>query len=298
MKEDLNDRMNIGYYAVCFIDLLGQQDRLRALSGLPDEADEAQMAGFVQALKGTYGVVTGTRKLFATFFKSYSAERRTDLSALTEEQRHQYAKMKSNQIHTALFSDSMVAFTSLADQDSKLPVSGLFGVIGAAASTMLSSLAAGHPVRGAVDIGLGMEIEEGEIYGPCLSRAYTLESRTAQYPRILVGQECINYLNQTARQEPKDIYAQASIAIAQTCIDLLAVDNDGYAIVDYLGKGFKSSIAHTLDRQVVKNAFGNVIKFSEACRDAKDTRLAFRYALLRNYFQHRLKEWGIDEKGK
>jgi len=299
MKEKRpNDKMNIGYYAVCFIDVLGQQDRLRVLRGLPDQTDAAQMAAFVQALEGTYGVVSGTRKLFLNFFKSYSAERRTDVSALTAEQRKQYSKMTNNPIHTASFSDSVLAFTSLADHDNKVPVSGLYGFIAAACSTTLLSLTAGHPVRGGIDIGIGMEIEEGEIYGPCLSRAYTLESRISQYPRIVVGQECLNYLNVTLRQEPKDVYAQVAIEIARGCLDLLTVDNDGNAIVDYLGKAFKSSIAHSLDPRTVKDAFENVIRLSEECRRTGDTKLAFRYTLLRNYFQHRLGEWGIGEKNQ
>lgn len=294
-RKHSKDKINIGYYVVCFIDLLGQQDRLRALRSLPDKADEAQMAAFVHALKETYGVVSGTRELFGNFFKSFSAERQTDVSTLTPEQRHQYSQMTNNPIHTASFSDSVVAFTSLATDRNKLPVGGVYGVIAAASSIALLSLTTGHPVRGGIDIGIGMEIEEGEIYGPCLARAYALESRTAQYPRILVGQECLNYLHQTLKHEPKDVYAQAGVATAKVCLDLLTVDDDGCAIVDYLGETFRSSIANSLDKQTVKKAYDNVIKFSEISRDTNDTKKAFRFTLLRNYFEHRLTEWGIDE---
>lgn len=296
MKEKhLNDKMNVGYYVVCFIDLLGQQDRLRELRSLPDKTNATQMASFVKALKETYGVVSGTRKLFRNFFKSYSVDRLRDLSSLTAEQLRQYNKMKSNPMHTASFSDSVLAFTSLANVQNKLPVGGVYSVIAAASSIALLSLAAGHPVRGGIDIGIGMEIEKDEIYGPCLSRAYTLESKIAQYPRILVGQECLNYLNQTRKQDHKDVYSQAGSALAQACLDLLSVDNDGLPIVDYLGKAFRLSIAQSLDKQIVKKAFSNVIKFSDACRNTKDTKLAFRYALLRKYFQHRLPEWEIEK---
>ena len=52
MKEtNAESKMNVGYYAVCFIDVLGQQENLRALDAFPDKEDNAQMETFVHALK-------------------------------------------------------------------------------------------------------------------------------------------------------------------------------------------------------------------------------------------------------
>jgi hypothetical protein len=171
---------------------------------------------------------------------------------------------------------------------------GSYGIIGAASSTALLSLAAGHPVRGGIDIGIGMEIEEDEIYGPCLAKAYTLESKIAQYPRIVIGPECLNYLHQMSEQPPENIFAQAGIVTAKACLDLLTIDDDGCAIVDYLGEAFRTTIATRLDKQVVTKAYDNIIKFSETYKHANDTLKAFRFTLLRDYFEHRLPEWGIN----
>lgn len=169
MKEtNAESKMNVGYYAVCFIDVLGQQENLRALDDLPDKEDNAQMETFVHALKETYGVVSGTRKLFRHYFDSFSTLRQTDLSALSPEQREQYSLMTNNPIHIASFSDCVVASTSLATDRNKAPMRGVYGLFTAASSIALLSLMAGHPVRGGIDIGIGMEIEKGEIYGACL----------------------------------------------------------------------------------------------------------------------------------
>lgn len=48
--------------------------------------------------------------------------------------------------------------------------------------------------RAGVEVGLGTELDNGEIYGPVLYKAYELESKVAEYPRIVVGKELINYL--------------------------------------------------------------------------------------------------------
>ena len=47
----------------------------------------------------------------------------------------------------------------------------------------------GRPLRGGIDVGLGLEITADEVYGPALERAHYLESRLADYPCVLVGDE-------------------------------------------------------------------------------------------------------------
>ena len=64
-----------------------------------------------------------------------------------------------------------------------------------------------HFGRG-VEVGLGTELDNGEIYGPVLYKAYELERELPEYPRIVVGRELINYLTQLA-QGHKQIPEQA-----------------------------------------------------------------------------------------
>ena len=280
----------MGYYTVGFLDVLGQQERLRALRSLPDKSNEKQMATFIKDLKGTYGVVTGTRQMFENFFKSFS-KTDTDVGILTAEQRKIYKQLTSNPIQIKSFSDAIIVFVSLRTDKVKLPTRGIWGIMAAAASTALLSLAAGHPIRGGIDIGLGMEIEKGEIYGPSLARAYTLESKIAEYPRIVVGQECIDYLQMTASLKPNDIYSQVGSISAKQCLNLLTIDDDGRPIIDFLGDYFWQSIGNTIEKKIVEKAYQNIIQFSEKFRNENDTRKAFRYTLLRGYFEHRLASW-------
>jgi hypothetical protein len=285
--------VDISYYVVAFMDVLGQQEHLRALDELPDKKDSAQMESFIAALKQTYGVVTGMRDSFEKFFKSFS-KRQIDpakLRQLSPEQRKQYMELTSNPIQFQRFSDSIVVFLSLRTDRFKLPTGGIFGVLGAAATSFLVGLAAGHPIRGGVDLGVAMEMARGEIYGSALARAYALESKVAIYPRIVLGDELIEYLQLTLKQKSEDIYAAAGKQMAQCCLDMIAVDDDGHPFLDYLGPGFKKHIAYELNGKVIQMAYEKVLKFSEKYKREHNTTLAFRYTLLRNYFEARLPLW-------
>jgi len=285
--------VDISYYVVAFMDVLGQQEQLRALDELPDKNDAAQMESFVAALKQTYGVVTGMRDSFQKFFKSFSKGQidPAKLRQLSPEQRKQYAELTSNPIQFQRFSDSIVVFLSLRTDRFKLPTGGIFGVLGAAATSFLVGLAAGHPVRGGIDLGVGMEMTKGEIYGSALARAYSLESKVSIYPRIVLGEELIKYLQLTLRQKLEDIYAAASKQMAQCCLDMIAVDDDGHPFLDYLGPGFKKHIAYELDGKVIQMAYEQVLKNSERYKREHNTKLAFRCTLLRKYFESRLPLW-------
>jgi len=285
--------MDIGYYVVGFIDLLGQQDRLRSLRSLPDKSDKDQMKQFTNDLKGTYGVVSGMRNIFELYFNSFS-KKKYDLSMFTLEQRKIYKQLTNNPIQIKSFSDSIVVSVALRTDKAKLPTGGVWGIFSAAASTALLSLAAGHPIRGGIDVGLGMEIERGEIYGPCLSRAYSLESKIAGYPRIVVGKECLKYLEVTAEQKQNDIISKIGAASAAECMKLLTIDDDGCAIIDYLGDFFLNAVGKGLEKDIIEKAFNNVIQFSEKFRKENNTKIAFKYTLLRSYMEHRLNSIGRD----
>ena len=55
-------------------------------------------------------------------------------------------------------------------------------------------VAVGVPIRGGVEVGLGVEMFEHEYYGRVLVDAYLIESTAADYPRVLVGPRLLNYL--------------------------------------------------------------------------------------------------------
>lgn len=190
-----------------------------------------------------------------------------------------------------MFSDSVILFLSLRDDVNKTPVGGVYSALAAAATTFLFMLASGHTIRGGIDIGVGIELSDDEVYGAALSRAYQLENRTAQYPRIVLGDELINYIQSKRSTTKRDFFTEANKKIADRCVDLIAIDTDGRPFLDYLGKGFKQQIAKNNTYDIVEKAYDFVMKESVRCMEVKDSKLAFRYALLRNYFESRIHLW-------
>ncbi len=289
-RKKKDQKLFLGHYAVAFIDLLGQQEFLRNLRSLPNPEAPQDMEATKEHLKNTYGAVTGMRKIFSDSFDAYARKPR-DLGGLTPQQKKEFNSLTNNPIKFQTFSDSVVIFMSLRTDSAKLPTRGIFGILGAAATTFTSCLAAGHPIRGGIDVGLGMDITKNEIYGPALSRAYTLESRIANYPRIVVGNELVRYLEATRDQEPKDATAIAAKKTAESCIECLAVDDDGYPFVDYLGESYRRMFGEVIDASVIQRAYSRVLNFTEKYQKEKNSKLAFRYTLLRNYFEDRLPLW-------
>jgi hypothetical protein len=144
-------------------------------------------------------------------------------------------------------------------------------------------------------LGLAFNIDDGEIYGPALARAYTLESKVAHYPRIVVGAELVRYLNAVASSPMTTVEEQINATTAQSCLKLLTEDDDGQAILDYLGDEFKDNLqAVPLTPEVVQMAYNFVMSESIKYQTEKNSKLGFRYTLLRNYFEARIQKWEIE----
>ena len=72
---------------------------------------------------------------------------------------------------------------------------------------------------------------------------YELESKVAEYPRIVIGQERINYLTQLTnghKQLPEQDKEDIDLCklMATRCLKMIVQDLDGVPILDYLGKEF------------------------------------------------------------
>jgi len=298
MTSDEQYSLTLEYYVAGFFDLLGQQEHLRNLRQLPGKDDASALARTREDLKNTYGAVLGMRKLFASAFDSY-ARKPLATDSFTPEQRAVYLQMNNNPIQFYGFSDSMLVFLSVRTTDAaKLPARGVLGIIVAAALTAIGTLGVGHPIRGGIDLGVGFQPKEGEFYGPALSRAYTLESRMADYPRIVVGDELITYLQQTHNNPASDAFATESKSIAGDCTNCLALDDDGMPFIDYLGPYFRQLLGKAGDATFIDEAYQQVVRFANRFKQEKNSKLAFRYTLLRNYFEARLPLWAdLPRKG-
>jgi hypothetical protein len=136
-----------------------------------------------------------------------------------------------------------------------------------------------------------MDIEDGEVYGPALARAHKLESRVAQYPRIVIGEELIRYLQMVAGQKATTEEERAHALLAKRSLGLLAVDDDGCTFLDWLGTDISKAFREKAE--LVQTAYKFIIQESVKHKEARNSKLGFRYTLLRNYVESRLPDWGV-----
>ena len=85
-------------------------------------------------------------------------------------------------------------------------------------------------------------------------------------------------------KDPVDIYNKV---LAGLCKRLICIDDDGYPMVDYLCDDMMEYLRTSGREAFVADAFKFIVDQSNIWKELKDCKKAFRYTLLRNYFEGR-----------
>jgi hypothetical protein len=286
MKND----PELSYWAVAFIDLLGQNAKLARMTHLP--TNEKEMEVFRALFRETFAATNELHERFKANFEMLS--RKDPSTELPPEiTNEQFAKLRTGKVKFQRFSDGLVAFVSLKNADDILPMNGIAALLGTLGILFPDFLAKGIPLRCGVDVGIGMEMNPNELYGPAVRNAYHMESRIAQYPRIVLGKEIILYMRDYIPKIP-DGSREASVSkvLAKHWLDRCVEDVDGYPILDYLGELFLADVnVKELGGYNYEEALKFIIAELNQHKANQDTKLAFRYILLHDYFQSHRKNW-------
>ena len=287
-----NDTIQVGRdfvaynYCVAFVDLLGQKEALKGQGLLKLPETEEEKKAFHDVLRNSIGAILKLQKraeemLEPILRKNLDSPRR---AKLPPEQQAVWDEMNQTRITTQRWSDGLVSFSCLGDKTMKCQVNGVFGIFGQVGSLCLLGLASGRPLRGGIEIAWGVELHPGELYGPAVARSYELESEVAQYPRIIVGPETVRFLEAHAANPEQDVFAQTDREFASLCLKMLLQDADGHWLLHYLGEAFQFAVTHSQHTDLYnlarKFALEQFLKF----RADRNTKLAFRYANLLQYF--------------
>ncbi len=97
----------------------------------------------------------------------------------------------------------------------KCPIGGIYHLLATVGSLCFTGLCKKQPLRGSVDISWGVELHPGEIYGAAVANTYELESEIAQYPRIVIGERVVDYLNANLKTPQPDIYNEFNRSLAK-----------------------------------------------------------------------------------
>ena len=195
--SDNRKEKRIGWHVIAFLDLLGQQRKLRALNALPDAEKPQELIDFKKTIEEIYLPIATLRMIFKTGIEA-SMDLDTGNANWTPEQQEFRRQFRSTSIYQRPFSDSLIADIPLLDSIGKYPCRAIYLVLASTAFAFFSCMAFGCVFRGGIEFGLAMEIGNDEVYGPALARAYTLESKVANCPRVVIGEGLMRYLNETA----------------------------------------------------------------------------------------------------
>lgn len=169
-----------GEYCLAIIDILGQQDQLRDWQDHP--ATEAEHKKFLLAVQSARELIESLRAGFAAIGNSNTPSPAISVLAISNPLVQEYQEWALPDIRVFQFSDTLVAHGKLPCGNENSRILGPVHLLQHLADLFLSTLATGHALRGAVEIGNAIELSDNEIYGPVLADAHKLESRCAQYP--------------------------------------------------------------------------------------------------------------------
>lgn len=278
--------MLVSNYCASFIDLLGQRAALNGQGLLPPFGSEEEKRELNAKLKESVGAIISLQRLAETMLKPLlNPNPQSSLRASLPPEMHTYwDEMSHTRVKTQRWSDGLVSFVCLSNDEVKCQMNGVFALFAQAATLCFLGLANRCPIRGGIEVAWGVELHPDELYGAVVARAYELESEVAQYPRIVVGFETVGLLETFRNNPEQDIYSQANRTMAELCMGMLIQDVDGYWIMHYLGKKCQYAITHNHHAKLYAAARKFVHDQLLEHQANLNTKLALRYSYLMEYF--------------
>jgi hypothetical protein len=276
----------LGNFVVSFIDILGTGEKSSAEGLLPDgnpfDSEDFcrkhyDMVESILSLQScTAGFIGGTLKVEID---------RKGYAVLTPELIHE---VTMHNLGVAIIGDAVVNYVALPDAGDLGHMRRLWDLLANAGAQCLLSLVKGKPLRGGIDMAWARVISDSQILGPAFIKAFFLEKRQADYPRIVVSDELVGFLDGFCGAGTDDI-PHEFIQRARMCRELLCRDEDGLYIIDYLGKPFNNYVTRQLAGLLIPVAKVFIETEFEKYKDGHDAILLHKYERLHSYLVSRLK---------
>jgi hypothetical protein len=273
-------------YAVACLDILGQRAEFanvpRFLGG------GAAPVEVQRALERTHGMLRYVRGFFDHQYAAWniSMAGRAGAEALG-------GPFDPIPVVTYSFADTVVAFSLLsAEPASSIAVTGIVVTSG---MLLAGLLAKGIPLRGGIEVGWASTVGEREVYGPALNEAHRLESEVAAFPRVVVGEGLLRYLQSAVAQRTASGISARAGKCAAECMLFIDRNQDGNAIVDHLGSVTEALAVDApgyveIARQAAAFVESQQIRFA----NDNDGKLAPRYTRALRYCNSRSAVWQGD----
>lgn len=285
----MTENIEIRYYLVAFIDIVGQREKLNQLKEFPTNNDEINRV--VDILIDTSEYVKQLRKQFNDYFNRKPKPSGL-LNNLPPNQREWLEKRKQPNYWYRGISDSFIITVPCFDEVSfGKHVGDIYSCLYGLCMLFLWSLAMKNPFRGGVEVNLGTEVAEQEVYGPVTARAYELE--TCHYPCIFVGDGLLRHLDKVQASCTNNLVGRHTLININNCRGLITKDNTGTYILDPMGEGVKS-VPTRITLKLIKEAYYFVVSQEKHFSLSGNDHLRNYYSQLRTYCESRLSLWSIN----
>lgn len=173
-------------------------------------------------------------------------------------------------IHRQQFSDTVLIYFKTVDLSRECVNERLNILMGRIGCIFLQCLAYGMPFRGVGLVGKGVELEKNNFYGPVLLEASKLEKTIPQYPRVVLTNSIVNYLDDNSSQR-------------------LYIDVDGCHCINPLS----DKILEEMKKNAACRFYKNCLDFIEKEKNEHADNLYIRskYTRLENLFKKFGKNW-------
>lgn len=272
-----DEKIQLCNYAVAFIDLLGQKEEMLDRH-LPDNPEEA-----LKLVKRSVGRIIGTQNNFQKFFDGFT-KGESVYSLLPPNTKERVPDMAPGQLNWQRFSDGFVIYVPLGDGLVKSPINSIFGMLLAAGAHCTIGLAASSPLRVGIDVAWGVEYRPGELYGAALGYAYQLESQVAKWPRVVVGDGLVEYLQHNVMNPASNPSLQHRKIMSEICLSLIKPDTDNQNIIHYLGKEFRRCSKGVLNNDLWTKAQRFIEDQLQHWQAVGNNKLSERYLELLSYY--------------
>jgi hypothetical protein len=237
---------------------------------------------------------------FRWYMEDAEADRRTFVSSALPIAQQMFDRETSVAIKHRRYSDGLMVFSSVQPGKTHAPVMALLRMIGLCGHMTLEQLAAGQPVRGGLDLGIGVIVNaefdheaSEELLGPSVVGAYELESEKAHWSRVAVGTGLQPFLDAVLTDEGAQHLGTVGQAVAAKIKDMIFVHDDGTSMLDILGKAY-AQVFGKRNVETVSRALSFVkqqVTLWSSSGTEDGNKLATRYAALSEYIERRRYIW-------
>ena len=288
----------IGKYVVGCFDLLGQSTKLSVFPEIPPPEAKEEIKRFHATVDETFEAVDNFRRAFQDAFDGLAEFMPSagGPGALPASDLKTLRNLADCRLMLQPFSDTIAVAARLKHPEGPLTAWPVWAIVMMSAHVMLRALASGVPMRGGIDIGLSADWKDLGIYGHALDKANYLEKKVAQWPRIVVGKEAVDFIASMRVKQPQNVDERWNADFAKRASELVCRRGDGDWMIDFAGPDLSEQLRGIprmwADRSgLVRKAHAFVREQLEIHLRNHEPKFAGRYAVLERYLQSRLSYW-------